>query len=73
MINNNLNFLDKITILSFFIGVYALYIAIVNLEENEMQSGELKEILDYLENHLQDQDNHLHKQDELLKKLVKGD
>ena len=71
--NNNLKMLDWITLISFGIGIYALYIAIVNLAENEMQSDELKQILNYLEVHLQDQDNHLHKQDELLKSLTKGE
>lgn len=67
--NNKLSFLDLITLISFVIGLYALYIALENLEENREQNGELKNILDYLELHLQDQDNHLHKQDEILKKL----
>lgn len=68
---NNLKMLDWITILSFGIGLYALYIAIVNLKENEEQSGELKEILHYLEQHLQDQDNHLASQDRILENLTK--
>lgn len=71
--NNNLKMLDWITLISFGIGIYALYIALVNLKENELQSQDLKEILNYLEIHLQDQDNHLHKQDKLLKKLTKGE
>ena len=71
--NNNIKLLDWITLISFGVVIYALYIAIINLKENEMQSNELKKILDYLEIHLQDQDNHLHKQDELLKYLMKGD
>lgn len=71
--NNNLKMLDWITLISFGIGLYALYIALENLDENREQNGELKQILDYLEVHLQDQDNHLHKQDELLKNLTKGD
>ena len=62
-----MKFLDKITVLSFAIGLYALYIALENLDENRDQNNELKEILMYLENHLQDQDNHLHNQDEHLK------
>ena len=69
--NNNLKKLDWITIISFGIGLYALYIAIVNLKENEEQSGELKEILHYLEQHLQDQDNHLASQDRILENLTK--
>ena len=62
---NNLKMLDWITLISFGIGLYALYIALENLDENREQNGELKEILDYLENHLKDQDEHLLKQDEL--------
>lgn len=71
--NNNLKMLDWITLISFGIGLYALYIALENLEENRKQNVDLKEILNYLETHLQDQDNHLHKQDELLRKLTKGE
>ena len=52
MINKNLNMLDIITILSFIIGIYALDIAIENLKENEEQNNELKEILHYLDIHL---------------------
>ena len=69
--NNNLKMLDWVTLLSFGIGLYALYIALENLEENRDQNDELKQILDYLEVHLQDQDNHLHKQDKLLENLMK--
>ena len=58
--NNKLKILDWITLLSFGVGLYALYIALENLDENRDQNNELKEILMYLENHLQDQDNHLH-------------
>ena len=79
MINKNLDFLDIITILSFVIGVYALDIALQNLKENEDQNSELKEILHYLDTHLQDQDNHLHEQDlhlasqdRILENLTKG-
>ena len=61
--NNNIKLLDFITILSFVVGVYALEIALDNLEENRNQNDELKQILHYLEEHLQDQDKHLHEQD----------
>ena len=71
--NNNLKMLDWITILSFGIGIYALYIALQNLEENRTQEDELKQILHYLEVHLQDQDNHLEAQDRILENLTKGD
>ena len=76
---NNYKFLDWITLLSFGIGVYALYIAIENLDMNDEQNGELKEILHYLEQHLQDQDNHLKEQDlhlasqdRILENITKG-
>lgn len=68
---NNIRYLDIITILSFVIGVYALDIALENLDENRKQNDDLKEVLNYLENHLQDQDLHLANQDELLKKITR--
>ena len=61
--NNNFKILDLITIISFGVGIYALYIALENLDENRDQNDELKQILHYLEEHLQDQDKHLHEQD----------
>ena len=67
-----MNKLDWITLISFGIGLYALYIALINLEMNDEQSGELKDILHYLEQHLQDQDNHLEAQDRILENLTKG-
>ena len=77
--NNNLKLLDFITIISFCVGVYALEIALDNLEENRGQNDELKQILHYLEEHLQDQDKHLHEQDmqlasqgKILENLTKG-
>ena len=63
MMNNNLKMLDWITIISFCIGLYALEIALKNLDENRGQNDELKQILHYLDTHLQDQDKHLHEQD----------
>ena len=62
---NNLSFLDWVTLISFGIGLYALYIALENLDENRQQNNELKEILHYLEEHLSSQDNHLEAQDKL--------
>lgn len=61
--NNNYKMLDWITIISFIVGLYALYIALMNLDMNDNQNNELKEILHYLEKHLQDQDKHLKEQD----------
>lgn len=66
-----MNFLDRITIASFLIGLYALYIALENLEENRDQNNELKEILNYLDIHLQSQDEHLHAQDNILENLTR--
>lgn len=71
--NKNLGFLDIITILSFVIGVYALEVALVNLKENEEQNSELKDILNYLDTHLQSQDEHLASQDRILENLTKGE
>lgn len=69
--NNGLKLLDWITLISFGIGLYALYIALENLQENREQNIDLMEILDYLENHLQDQDNHLEAQDRILENLTR--
>ena len=44
-----MKFLDKINILSFLIGIYALYIALENLDMNDKQNAELKQILNYLQ------------------------
>ena len=66
-----MKFLDRITILSFVIGLYALYIALDNLDMNNKQNGELKEILHYLDTHLQAQDEHLASQDRLLENITR--
>ena len=70
--NNNLKLLDFVTIISFCVGVYALEIALDNLVENREQNDELKQILHYLEVHLQDQDEHLASQDRILENITKG-
>lgn len=70
--NNNFKMLDWITLISFGIGLYALYIALENLDENREQNDELKQILHYLEVHLQDQDEHLASQDRILENITKG-
>lgn len=69
--NNNLKLLDWITLISFGIGLYALYIALANLEENREQNEDLMKILNYLEGHLQDQDEHLASQDRVLENLTR--
>jgi hypothetical protein len=71
--NRQFTFLDFLTILSFAVGVYALDIALKNLDENRDQNDELKSILDYLDNHLQNQDDHLEAQDRILENLTKGE
>ena len=68
---NNQNFINWVNILSFGVGLYALYIALENLKLNDSQSNELKQILMYLEQHLQDQDEHLASQDRILENLTK--
>ena len=68
---NNLKMLDWITLISFGIGLYALYIALENLEENREQNTDLMEILHYLEVHLKDQDEHLASQDRVLENLTR--
>lgn len=71
--NNGFKLLNWITLISFGIGLYALYISLENLAMNDEQNGELKQILHYLEQHLQDQDKHLESQDELIVNLMKGE
>ena len=63
--NNNFKLLDWITIISFLVGIYALYVALENLEENREQEDELKQILNYL-------DTHLASQDKILENITKG-
>lgn len=70
--NNNFKLLDWITLISFGVGVYALYIALQNLEENRDQNDELKNILNYLDTHLHSQDEHLASQDRILENITKG-
>lgn len=66
-----MKFLDKITILSFMIGLYALFIALQNLEENRLQTDDTQKILDDLKNHLRTQDLHLASQDKVLENITK--
>lgn len=70
--NKQFTFLDFLTILSFAVGVYALDVALKNLDENRDQNDELKNILNYLDTHLANQDEHLASQDKILKNLTKG-
>ena len=66
---NELSILDILTILSFIISLYALELGLENLEENRAQSKSQSDLLEYLEQHLQNQDDHLKAQDELLKRI----
>lgn len=68
--NNQFNFLDLLTILSFVIGLLALELAKQNLAENRVQSKDSEEILYQLNQHLHIQDNILNEQTEkYLKKI----
>lgn len=66
-----MKFLDKLTVLSFLVGVYALYVALQNLEENRLQTEDTQKILDDLENHLKTQDLHLASQDRVLENITR--
>lgn len=66
-----MKFLDKITIISFLVGIYALYIGLRNLEENREQNDSQQELLNYLEEHLKSQDEHLASQDRVLENITK--
>lgn len=68
--NNNLDMLDILTILSFIIGLYALEIGISNLLENEEQSLSQQELLHKLNKHLHIQDNVLNEQTEIYLKQI---
>ncbi|MBR4486601.1 hypothetical protein IKS57_04580 [bacterium] len=64
-----INFIDMLSVASFGIGAYALYIGIRNLEENRQQTEDTQNILDNLKKHLKEQDFHLVSQDKILEKL----
>lgn len=61
--DNQLSFLDILTILSFVIGLYAIKIGLENLEENRLQTEDTKEVLYRLEEHLKSQDKLLGKEE----------
>lgn len=61
--DNQLSFLDILTILSFVIGLYAIKIGLENLEENRLQTEDTKEVLYKLEEHLKSQDKLLGKEE----------
>lgn len=62
--SNQFSFLDLITLVSFIVGLYALELALRNLEENRIQSRDSEEILYQLNDHLHVQDNVLNEQTE---------
>lgn len=68
--NNKLSFLDWITLLSFGVGLYSLYIGIENLLENEQQSLTQQELLHKLNEHLHLQDSVLSEQTEVYLKQI---
>ena len=61
-----LNFIDILSVASFGIGAYGLFIGIKNLKENRQQTEDTDNILDSLKQHLKDQDFHLTFQDDVL-------
>ena len=67
---NKLSFLDWITLLSFGVGLYSLYIGIENLLENEQQSLTQQELLHKLNEHLHLQDSVLSEQTEVYLKQI---
>ena len=71
--NKEFDYLDIITILSFAIGLQAYELAIKNLNENEQQTDNIREILRELNKHLDEQDNILKNQDKILYELKDGD
>ena len=68
---NDFNIIDALSIVALVIGIYSLFLAIENLNENRLQTEDTKQILHQLNVHLAEQDKHLAMQDELL--LRKGD
>ena len=73
MNNENLDFLDILTIFSFVIGLQAYEIAKMNLVENRSQTNDTQQILKELEYHLAQQDEILENQNKILYKLNGGD
>ena len=61
--NNNMSFLDFLTLIAFIVGFYSLLVALQNLEENRIQTLDTKEVLYKLDKHLEQQDRLLRKEE----------
>lgn len=64
--NKQFGVLDIISLASFGIGAYGLYIGLKNLNENREQTEGTENILQSLKKHLKEQDFHLVSQDQVL-------
>lgn len=67
MNNREENYIYFLTILGAFVGIVALGLGLENLEENREQNKGQQRLLEYLEEHLKNQDEHLKAQDKLLR------
>ena len=69
MDNKQFDYLDLISIMSFFIGLQAFELGQKNLVENREQTEDTHKILKELQEHLDQQDEILANQDKILYKL----
>ena len=67
--NNNLEILDIVTVISFIIGLESFELAQKNLIENRQQTEDTQRILNELNYHLAQQDEILENQNKILYKL----
>ena len=67
--NKEFDYLDLISIMSFFIGLQAFELGQKNLVENRQQTEDTQKILKELDYHLKQQDEILENQNKILYKL----
>ena len=68
-LQENLDVLDFLTIISFIVSLQSLELANKNLVENRQQTEDTQSILKELQDHLHEQDEILANQDKILLKL----
>ena len=68
-IQENLDVLDFLTIISFIVSLQSLELANKNLVENRQQTQDTQQILNEMQEHLNQQDEILANQDKILLKL----